>query len=262
MSTIRNIFFRLSVAIKKNLVYLQHGNRPEQNKDVLSTGNDSNRMAVDPAGIMEVDRDRSYIRVYEKTMASGENAYSEHSQRDRRKAESQRLVALARKHGQFFERNKILSLGIRYSKSTGESEIVIDHKSNRVYKLKDPFAKSPLKKNVQPEDMIYEHIIHNLYFPETRYHFVGISEEYGEIRIILSQEFIDSVGQPTQKQIDSALVNKGLLPAGKYCYENNDIIVTDVSGDNALLGADGNIYFIDPIINFKRSALDIIRGFS
>lgn len=34
--------------------------------------------------------------------------------------------------------------------------------------------------------------------------------------------------------------------------------MTDVTGDNALLGADGKVYFIDPIINFKKPVREIL----
>lgn len=248
--------------IENNSVNLQHGNGSEQDNDVLSAADDGGRVVEDTAGGVEADRDRSDIRVYEEGLASGDHAYSDYSERNRREAESERLVGIARENGQFRERKEIISLGTHIKKRTGESEVVIDNKNGRVYKIKDPYAKSPMKGNVQPEDAIYEHLVHNKYFPETRYRFEGISEDLGEARIVLSQGYIESVGRPTQEQIEAALAEKGLYPDGKYTYGNEEVSVTDVTGDNALLGIDGKVYFIDPIINFKKPVREIIGEYA
>ena len=103
-----------------------------------------------------------------------------------------------------------------------------------------------MKGGVQPEDAIYEHLVHNKYFPETRYQFEGISDNIGDLRIVLSQGYINAVDNATDEQIEAALAEKGLYSEGNYRYGNDEISVTDVSGDNALLGADGKVYFIDP----------------
>ena len=42
--------------------------------------------------------------------------------------------------------------------------------------MKSPFSKAPLKQT-HPKDIIYEHLIHNMLFPSTRYRFIGISED-------------------------------------------------------------------------------------
>ena len=74
---------------------------------------------------------------------------------------------------------------------------------------------------MQPEDAIYEHLVHNRYFPETRYTFEGISEDMGDLRIVLSQDFVDSVDNATGEQIEAALAEKGIYPEGKYGYGND-----------------------------------------
>lgn len=169
-------------------------------------------------------------------------------------------MEFAKALGKFLTHSEFQSLGFRYPKRTGESEIVINEENGIVYKFKDPFAKSPMKGSVRPEDVIYEHLVHNKYFPETSYNFVGIGEELDNVRIILSQEFVHSVGQPNREQIETALAYKGLYPEGTYCYGNDEITVTDVAGDNVLPGIDGNVYFIDPIINFKIPVKEIINS--
>lgn len=150
-------------------VILQHGDGSEQDNDGLSAADNGGAVAGDTARGVEADRDRSDIRVYEEGLAAGDNAYSKHSERNRREAESERLVEIARRNGQYRKREEVLSRGIKYTKGSGESEVVIDHENGRVYKIKDPYAKGAMKPGVNPEDAIYEHLVHNKYFPETAY---------------------------------------------------------------------------------------------
>lgn len=238
-----------------------YGNGPQQDNDTAtwSEGEDSVRpVASDAAGSVASNRDRSTIRSYEEGLANRHYDHSDDSERNRRDAESERLVGIAKANGQYFDRERKTSLGIRNPKGTGESEVYRDFSTHKIYKVKDPYAKSPMKGDVQPEDVIYEHLVHNKYFPETAYGFEGISDDMGDVRIVLSQDYVESVGQPTKEQIESALAEKGLLPEGRYTYGNEEISVTDVTGDNALLGADGKVYFIDPIINFKKPVREIL----
>ena len=238
----------------------QHGNRPEQDNDGSRyvSGNDSSTVAIDTASGVEGDRDRSDIRVYEEGLASSRDAHSEYSERTRRNAEAERLIGIARQQGQYVERSEFTNLGKKQLKHTGESEVYINQAEDKVYKIKDPTAKSPMKGGVQPEDAIYEHLVHNKYFPETRYQFEGISDDMGDLRVVLSQGYIHAVDNATDEQIEAALAERGLKPEGRYRYGNDEISVTDVTGDNALLGADGKVYFIDPIIDFKKPVREII----
>lgn len=245
--------------VKKD-VTLPYGNRLEQNNDerAVARETDGGRVAADPAGGLEADRDRGDIRVYEEGLAASYNAHSEYSERTRRNSEAERLIGIARQQGQYIDKSDYGSLGDKQLKQTGESEVFIDKASGRVFKVKDPAAKSPMKDGVQPEDAIYEHLVHNKYFPETRYQFEGISDNMGDLRVVLSQGYVDSVDNATDEQIEAALAEKGLKPEGRYSYGNDEISVTDVTGDNALLGADGKVYFIDPIINFKKPVKAIL----
>ena len=245
----------------QNDVTLQHGNKSEQNNGVSSMAGRADagrRMAVDATRRMAVNRGRSDIRMYEEGLGTSHNEYSEYSERNRREAESERLVEIAKANGQYKSRSDLASLGQKYPKGTGESDVYINRPSGRVYKSKDPYAKSPMKGGVQPEDVIYEHIVHNMYFPETEYRFEGVSDELGDVRIVLSQGYVESVGAPSKKQIDASLAQRGLYPVDNYTYGNDEITVTDVTGDNAVIGADGEVYFIDPIINFRKPIKEIL----
>lgn len=238
--------------------HVHDGNRPEQDTDGISS-DDSSGVAGDAARSMEGNRDRSHIRVYEEGLPLEPNGDTQYGERTRRESEVQRLTDIARQNGQYIEKKDFVKLGKRKHKPSGESIVYDNHeKDGKVYKIKDPYAKSPMKGNVQPEDAIYEHLVHNKYFPETAYGFEGISDEAGDLRIVLSQDYVEAADNATEEQIEAALAEKGLLPEGRYAYGNEEITVTDVAGDNALLGADGKVYFIDPIINFKKPVREIL----
>ncbi|MEG2599016.1 MAG: helicase-related protein, partial [Muribaculaceae bacterium] len=229
---------------------------------VEATTDNSGRVADDTTEETPRISNRGDIRVFEEGLGTSYGEHSEYSERNRREAESERLVNVAKQNGQFIPNSETKELGVVISKRTGESTVYIDKEKGKVYKVKAPYAKAALKNGVQPEDVIYEHTIHNLLFPETEYTFEGISEDLGDARIVLSQNLIQSFGQPTKEQIAEALAQKGLYLEDNYSFGNELVSVTDVEGDNVLLGENGTIYFIDPIIKFKRPAKEIIESLS
>ena len=79
--------------------------------------------------------------------------------------------------------------GDRKRAPSGESIVYFDSSNNRVVNVRNPLAKAAIKQ-LHPEDIIYEHLLHNLLFPDTRYQFIGISEDEDGVRIILSQPYI------------------------------------------------------------------------
>lgn len=230
----------------------------EQN---LDGGRETDRTGVadDSTRNMERSNDRSDLRVFEEGLDTSYGSYSHDSERTRREAESERLVSIAKQHGLFVSDEVIKSFTGKVAKRTGESVIYIDKETGKVTKVKDPYAKSAMKSGVQPEDAAFEHLVHNLLFPETAYTLVGISENLGDVRIVLSQNFVQSKGQPTKEQIAEALATRGLYPEDNYSFGNDLVSVTDVEGDNVLLGEDGTVYFIDPIIRFKKPLREILE---
>lgn len=229
----------------------------EQNPDGGRSG-DGGGMVENAAGAMAQLGNRGDIRVFEEGLAASRWEHSEYSERDRREAESERLVSIARQHNLYVPIETTRRWTGKVSKHTGESAVYIDRAKDLVLKVKNPYAKAALKSGVQPEDAAFEHLVHNLLFPETAYTFVGISEEMGDVRIILSQKFIKDYQQPSKEQIAEALAAKGLFPEDNYSFGNEFVSVTDVEGDNVLLGEDGTVYFIDPIIRFKKPLREVV----
>ena len=231
----------------------------EQTSDVGRKG-DSTGVADDATQEVLGASNRGDIRVLEEGLDTSYSAYSDDSERTRRTAESERLVSLAKQHGLFIPAEVIKTLTGKVAKRTGESVVYIDTAAGKVTKVKDPYAKAAMKSGVQPEDAAFEHLVHNLLFPETAYTFEGISEEMGDVRIVLSQDFIQNYDQPTKEKIAEALAARGLFPEDNYSFGNELVSVTDVEGDNVLLGEDGTVYFIDPIIRFKKPLREILAA--
>ena len=125
--------------------------------------------------------------------------------------------------------------------------------------MKWPAAKAHIKHTTE-RDWLYEHIIHNILFPDTAYDFIGITEEVGELKIILRQQEVQSESAPSDAQIAAHLVSLGLTPEDRFFFGNDLLAVTDVSAqsDNVLLDDAGNLRFIDPLIRLKKPAVDVI----
>ena len=171
-----------------------------------------------------------------------------------------RLMAIAESAGLYVPNERLHSLGDAVSKRTGESYVYWNHSENAFYKAKNPDAKRPIKRTSWI-DWPYEHVIHNILFSECPYDFIGINESCGELRIILKQAAISSESFPSNEQIAQSLADRGLYPEDMYFFGDGIVSVTDVGehGDNVLLGDDGNVYFIDPLIRLHQSAKMTIK---
>ena len=209
---------------------------------------------------VQADSDRSDIRVFETGLSPQRYGDNGQSTRNAEEAECIRLVQIARKYGLYIAKSAWDQFGDRRSVATGESVVYLSNDGDTYTKMKSPFAKAPMKQT-HPSDIIYEHLIHNILFPSTRYHFVGISEDVKGIRIVLQQKNVSCMfGVPTQKDIDDYLTGMlGLTKEDKYFYGNEYFAISDVSNqsDNVLCDDKGRLYFIDPIIRLKRPALEV-----
>ena len=147
------------------------------------------------------------------------------------------------------------------SKRTGESEVYFNASEHAYYKVKWPSAKAHIKQTTE-RDWLYEHIIHNILFPDTAYDFIGITEELGELKIVLRQQEVQSESFPTDDQIAAALSALGLVPEDRYFFGNDLLAVTDVGAqsDNVLLDDNGDLRFIDPLIRLKKPAIEVITA--
>ena len=209
---------------------------------------------------VQADSDRSDIRVFETGVSSQRHGDYWQGKRNAEEKECNRLIDIAKANGLYITKTDWDKFGDRRVTPTGESIVFLSKDAVTYTKMKSPFAKAPLK-HILPEDIIYEHLIHNILFPDTRYHFVGISEGQKGIRIVLQQRNVSCMFRvPTQKMIDDYLIHQlGLAKEDKYFYGNEYLAITDVSNvsDNVLCDEDGRLYFIDPIIRLKKSGKEV-----
>ena len=170
------------------------------------------------------------------------------------------LIEVAKAAGLYMSPEQVRTLGDLVSKRTGESSVYWNHDENAFYKVKNPEAKRPIKHSSET-DWPYEHVIHNILFPECAYELIGITEDCGEIRVVLKQQAIGTESFPTSEQIERSLASRGFYPVDAYFFSDGIVSVTDVGehGDNVLLGDDGIVYFIDPLVSLHHSAAETIR---
>ena len=212
----------------------------------------------------QVRADLGCVRVLEAEVSAELLRTVQHGARASVREVSSALVAAARKHGLFVPYENRLTYGDLKRRRSGESEVYVSRKDDVLVKFKDPEAKQPLKRTTA-SDWLYEHIIHNVLFPESRYEFIGISEVVGSVRIVLRQKNINAISRPDDAEIAKELEGMGLLLEDRYFYGNEALAVTDVSAssDNVLRGNDGRNYYIDPLIRLKcpaRQVLDWMVG--
>lgn len=175
------------------------------------------------------------------------------------------IVAFAKELGLYIEASSWPGFGQLKSKRSGESAVYLDESRGVFVKVKNPASKQAIKRTA-PADFLFEHIAHNALFPNSRYVFRGITEEFHEIRIVLEQNAIRTIRRPTDAQIaDYLQAEIGLVPEGRYFFANEVLAVTDVGrhSDNVLLGGNGELYFIDPLIQLRKpavAAIDFLEG--
>lgn len=213
---------------------------------------------------IQADSDRSDIRVFEAGLSPERYGDYEQGTRTRaQEAESQRLIEIAKDNGLFIPKSEWEKFGDRKRLPSGESIVCLSNDGETITKIRNPFAKAAIK-NLHAQDVIYEHLIHNVLFPTTKYKFVGISEDIDGVRLILQQQYLSKkFSNPSQKDIDNYLQKGlGLKIENRYYYANDFIAITDVSaeGDN-VLSDNEHLYFIDPIIKFKQPAINVLAHY-
>lgn len=191
------------------------------------------------------------LALLEKAIASERGRVADCGPTDPILIESRILVAAARAVGLYRELAEVP--GTRISLRSGESAVFWCADERMYYKVKNPFAKLHLKKH-DIQGVLYEHVVHNILFPNVALEFLGIGEDHGEARFIFRQGAVVADSRPTDAQIAAHLESLGLYPEARYCFGDERLFVTDVlsTGDNVLLGDDNSLYFIDPIIGFKQ----------
>ena len=205
--------------------------------------------------------DLSRVRVLAETLSNELLRASQHGERDSVRELTAATVNAAKPLGLYRPYESLKTLGDIKCRRSGESEVFSSADNASIIKVKDPTAKESIKRTT-PTDWFYEHIIHNILFPDAPYEFIGITEQLGSLRVILRQPNIEAVARPADPQIAAALATLGLKPEDRYFFGNDLLAITDVgsASDNVLLDDTGNLRFIDPLIRLKKPAIEIINA--
>ena len=201
------------------------------------------------------------IRMLEEALAAQSVRTSEHGEGTPLRLASERLIAAARVSGDYVNPSAFASFGELKRRQSGESAVYYDSSRAMFVKVKNPAAKCAIKRN-SSGDWPFEHIVHNLLFPRSRYEFLGVSEERGEARIVLEQKAVESETRASAAQVAAHMAALGLIREDRFFFGCPLLAVTDVGqgGDNALVVDDGSLAFIDPLIRLKKPAREIVAA--
>ena len=147
-------------------------------------------------------------------------------------------------------------IAMKYGLGEYHFESIIFYEDDKVIKVKNPFAQCRVTFNPVNE-AIYQHIIHNIYFPETNYKLVGFTEINSTLRVILEQDRVEKQRVCTKEEIEAHIHKKGFI-VDKWIYENDEVKIVDSYPSNAIVGPDDRLYVIDPMFQMKMKAVDII----
>ena len=254
----------------------------QENKDIKAYGTDNHRRTAS-----DVDEDHSSGRaerlgihayqtqgrptldrrwdtlVYEEGLQSEQVDDQLGGSRLAVRNESDRLIDLSRKLGDYIPSTVWDSFGLRNTKPSGESVVFIDEDNDRVIKFKDPFAYVSLKDD-NPYTALYEHHIHNHFFGDVGYRFLGVSQDpvSGGVRFAFEQPFIETAGKPSKTEITDWFEQHGFkLTKDGFWYTDGYVSFTDVEGDNCIKDDTGKLHFIDPIIKFEKEPKEVIAHY-
>jgi len=201
--------------------------------------------------------------VYEEGLWSDEVGNQLGSQKPSVRQESKRLIDVARQVGDYIPSTVWEAFGDKVETPTAESVVFTDEEHGRVIKFKDPFVFA--FKDDSHLEALYQHHIHNRFFGNSSYRFLGVSQDpnRGGVRFVFEQPFIDTKKRPSPEEIHKWFDERGFHKTDdKFWYTDGFVSFTDIlDNDNCLKDDRGGIYFIDPIIKFDKSPKEIISHY-
>ena len=262
---------------QKKFVTLQQENK--SNND-YGTENHRRAEASDSAGHVEERPERLGLRnvaergrpslgnrwdtlVYEEGLWSHEAGDQLGSPQPSTREESNRLIAVAKEVGDYIPSTIWETFGDKVNIPSAESVVFTDEEHGRVVKVKDPFVTT----NVfgKPTDALYQHHIHNRFFNNVPYRFLGISRDpvFGNARFVFEQPFVDTKTPPTNEEIINWFKERGFKQTDDgFFFTDGYVSFADVlDNDNCLKDKDGNLYFIDPMVKFNVSPKQAIEHY-
>lgn len=198
--------------------------------------------------------------VYEDGLWTNNVGDQQRSQKPSFREEFARIINIAKQAGEFISPTLWETFGEKVKIPTAESVVFTDEKNGRVVKFKDPYVIG-FKEDSHLE-VLYNHHLHNRFFGNAGYRFLGVSQDpvTGGIRFVLEQPFINTTKHAADEDIDRWFKKRGFQQtADKFFYTDGYISVFDVlSNDNCVTDSKGNLCFIDPMIKCDRPVKEVI----
>lgn len=160
-------------------------------------------------------------------------------------------------HYRRFTEQELLCLGEKYEHWSLHSDVYINKEKGIVYKSKNIFSHDRDKKH-NPMDTIYEYLLHNILFPNTKLHLEGISTREGEPTLVFSQPYINGTRHALEGEKMKYMSLLGLTKSN-YGDFGNDYFTIHRVHSTTTFSIRGNLYFIDPVILFNKPPLNVFK---
>jgi hypothetical protein len=91
-------------------------------------------------------------------------------------------------------------------------------------------------------------VLHSLYFPEAPLRFEGVVEHGGQLEGVLSQRDIVASRGAGRSETEGMMAKRGFVRNSRDDYRGDQLNIEDLHSGNVLVGEDGALLVIDPVI--------------
>lgn len=113
------------------------------------------------------------------------------------------------------------------------------------------------------DGFIHRLMAHNELFPDDAYVIMGFAHNsIGEPCVVLKQPFIEPLRYATDEEIDDFLESHGYTVDMDDIWFNGQYEISDVKSSNVLVDLDGNLHFIDAVVNNVNYKMEAVNKVS
>ena len=142
-----------------------------------------------------------------------------------------------------------------------ENDVFLSTDGYYVIKLNNFALLSPSATSL--DGFIHRLIAHNELFPDDAYIIIGFTHNsIGEPCVVLKQPFIEPLRYATDEEIDDFLESHGYTVDMDDIWFNGQYEISDVKSSNVLVDLDGNLHFIDAVVNNVNYKMDAVNKVS
>ena len=142
-----------------------------------------------------------------------------------------------------------------------ENDVFISKDNLYAIKLNNFALLSPSATSL--DGFIHRLMAHNELFPDDAYIIIGFTHNsIGEPCVVLKQPFIEPLRYATDEEIDDFLESHGYTVDMDDIWFNGQYEISDVKSSNVLVDLDGNLHFIDAVVNNVNYKMDAVNKVS